>query len=126
MSQTSAPPPRGIVLFAHGSRDPLWHKPVEAVALAVRHKEPGALVACAYLEWSTPTLEEACQSLIAQGAQEISILPLFLGVGKHARQDLPELVAQMTTRWPNIAFQLQAAVGENARLVALLADIALE
>jgi len=117
---------RGIVLFAHGSRDPLWHKPVEAVALAVRHKEPGALVACAYLEWSTPTLEEACQSLIAQGAQEISILPLFLGVGKHARQDLPELVAQMTARWPNIAFQLQAAVGENARLVALLADIALE
>jgi len=117
---------RGIVLFAHGSRDPLWHKPVEAVADAVSHKEPGALVACAYLEWSTPTLEEACQSLIAQGAQEISILPLFLGVGKHARQDLPELVAQMTTRWPNIAFQLQAAVGENARLVALLADIALE
>ena len=117
---------RGIVLFAHGSRDPLWHKPVEAVADAVRHKEPGALVACAYLEWSTPTLEEACQSLIAQGAQEISILPLFLGVGKHARQDLPELVAQMTARWPNIAFQLQAAVGENARLVALLADIALE
>ena len=71
-------------------------------------------------------LEEACKSLIAQGAQEISILPLFLGVGKHARQDLPELVAQMTARWPNIAFQLQAAVGENARLVALLADIALE
>jgi sirohydrochlorin cobaltochelatase len=126
MSQSTPHLMRGIVLFAHGSRDPLWHKPVEAVALAVRHKEPGALVACAYLEWSTPTLEEACQSLIAQGAQEISILPLFLGVGKHARQDLPELVAQMTARWPNIAFQLQAAVGENARLVALLADIALE
>ena len=126
MSQSTPRRLRGIVLFAHGSRDPLWHKPVEAVALAVRHKEPGALVACAYLEWSTPTLEEACQSLIAQGAQEISILPLFLGVGKHARQDLPELVAQMTARWPDIAFQLQAAVGENARLVALLADIALE
>ena len=126
MSQSTPHLMRGIVLFAHGSRDPLWHKPVEAVALAVRRKEPGALVACAYLEWSTPTLEEACQSLIAQGAQEISILPLFLGVGKHARQDLPELVAQMTARWPNIAFQLQAAVGENARLVALLADIALE
>ena len=126
MSQSTPHLMRGIVLFAHGSRDPLWHKPVEAVALAVRRKESGALVACAYLEWSTPTLEEACQSLIAQGAQEISILPLFLGVGKHARQDLPELVAQMTARWPNIAFQLQAAVGENARLVALLADIALE
>jgi sirohydrochlorin cobaltochelatase len=126
MSQSTPHLMRGIVLFAHGSRDPLWHKPVEAVALAVRHKEPGALVACAYLEWSTPTLDEACEGLIAQGAHEISVLPLFLGVGKHARQDLPELVAQMTARWPNIAFQLQAAVGENARLVALLADIALE
>ena len=125
MSQVPTHPLRGIVLFAHGSRDPLWHKPVEAVARAVRQKQPGALGACAYLEWSTPSLEESCQSLIAQGAQDISILPLFLGVGKHAREDLPELATQMAARWPTISFQLQAAVGENARLVDLLADIAL-
>ena len=28
-----------IVLFAHGSRDPLWSKPIEAVAARVRELE---------------------------------------------------------------------------------------
>ena len=40
---------QGIIVFAHGSRDPLWHRPVEAVAERIRAQQPQALVACAYL-----------------------------------------------------------------------------
>lgn len=46
----------GVIVFAHGSRDPLWHLPVEAVANAVRQRDAGVPVACAYLELSTPDL----------------------------------------------------------------------
>ena len=45
-----------IVLFAHGSRDPLWRAPIEAVAERIRTLAPGAAVACAYLEYTEPTL----------------------------------------------------------------------
>jgi hypothetical protein len=31
----------------------------------------------------------------------------------------------MQRRWPDVDFQLQAAVGENPRMIELLADIAL-
>ena len=30
---------RGIILFGHGSRDPLWRKPIEAVAVRVHALE---------------------------------------------------------------------------------------
>ena len=117
---------RGIVLFAHGSRDPLWHRPMQAVAQRVLQSAPGVAVECAYLELSTPNLASACASLLARGIGTVTIVPLFLGVGKHAREDLPLLVAELRAAHPHTVFELQAAVGEDTRLIALLAEMAVE
>ncbi|NVO06638.1 MAG: CbiX/SirB N-terminal domain-containing protein [Rhodoferax sp.] len=119
-------PPRAVILFAHGSRDPLWHKPMEAVAAQVAKDEPGVTVRCAYLELSKPDLETVCQQLVAVGTLQIAVVPMFLGVGRHAREDLPLLVEQLRARHPKVVFALKPAVGEDARLIALLAQIAVE
>ncbi len=116
---------RGIVLFAHGSRDPLWRQPMEAVAGRIRAIDPGVPVACAYLELTEPDLSTAAGNLISAGVQAITVVPMFLGVGKHARNDLPVLMGELRTAHPNVAWTLQPAVGEQAALVELLAKIAL-
>ena len=36
-----------IVLFAHGSRDPAWQRPMLAVAQRIRDLAPALWVACA-------------------------------------------------------------------------------
>ena len=115
----------GIVLFAHGSRDPLWHKPMEAVAKQIRQQEPNAVVACAYLELSQPDLPTVVASMVGQGLQAVRIVPMFLGVGKHAREDLPQLAQALRAAHPQLTLTLQSAVGENPQLVELLARIAL-
>ena len=117
---------QGIVLFAHGSRDPLWHKPMEAVAARVADTSPDTPVVCAYLELSTPDLATAVNSLLDRKVQHISIIPMFLGVGKHAREDLPLLVNALRELHPNVQFQLNPSVGEESRLLDCLAQIALE
>ena len=117
---------KAIVLFAHGSRDPLWHKPMDAVAAQIAVQAPDTPVACAYLELSTPDLPTVVDQLVTSGATSISIVPRFLGVGRHAREDLPKLVTALRLKFPDLAFTLNAAVGENAKLVQLLANIALE
>ncbi len=116
----------GIVLFAHGSRDPLWHRPIEAVAQRLAVLSPQTPVTCAYLELSTPPLGQAVAALVGQGIPAIAIVPLFLGVGKHAREDLPRMVDALRREHPEVQFSLQAAVGENPRLVQVMAEIALE
>jgi len=116
---------RGIILFAHGSRDPQWCSPIEAVAAQVRLREPGTPVSCAYLELCAPTLPEAAMNLIAAGARHIRIFPLFFGIGKHAREDLPLLVAQIRAAHPDVEVELLPAAGERAELTALMASIAL-
>ncbi|HEY2257376.1 MAG TPA: CbiX/SirB N-terminal domain-containing protein [Variovorax sp.] len=115
----------GIVLLAHGSRDERWRAPVEAVARRVRTLDPSARVACAYLELAAPDLRSAAESLIAAGATAIRVLPLFLGMGKHAREDLPRLLDALRTLHPEVAFSLRGAVGEDPEVIELLARKAL-
>ena len=114
-----------VILFAHGSRDPLWSRPMEAVAAQMEALQPDTPVCCAYLELMAPDLSVAAQSLIDGGARRIRVIPMFLGVGKHARQDLPELVQSLMERHPQVRFELEPAIGEHPEVVALLARIAL-
>lgn len=118
----------GIVLFAHGSRDPLWRAPMEAVRQRIEAQPPPSAaqttVRCAYLELCAPNLPDAVQELLAAGATCITIVPMFLGTGKHAREDLPVLVQALRSAHPSVAFHVQPAIGEDPRMTALMAEIA--
>lgn len=123
---TPSPSPcTAIVLFAHGSRDPQWRAPIEAVATQIRVRQPEAQVFCAYLELCAPSLPEAALALAAGGARHIKVFPLFFGVGKHAREDLPLLVEQIRAAHPDVLIELLPTAGEYEQLTALMADIAL-
>ena len=117
---------RGIVLFAHGSRDARWREPVEAVASRISQTDPAVLVRCAYLEAATPDLATALDELAAAGALEVDVLPIFLGVGKHLREDLPRLIGELQQTHPGLQLRLRSAVGETPELIDTLARIALK
>ena len=121
-----APAPlRGLILFAHGSRDPQWRAPMEAVATRAAALDPQARVACAYLELMEPDLPTCAADMAGRGVTAITVVPMFLGVGRHAREDLPLLLAELQTRHPQVRFELRPAIGEDARVVDMLARIAL-
>jgi sirohydrochlorin cobaltochelatase len=114
-----------IILFAHGSRDPLWRLPIEAVAAEIQSREQSVQVRCAYLELCLPSLPQAAAELVAAGVRHIRIFPLFLGVGKHAREDLPLIIEEIRSAHPDLQLALLPTAGESPQLTALMADIAL-
>jgi sirohydrochlorin cobaltochelatase len=116
---------RGLILLAHGSRDPLWRQPIEAVASQIRTMDPAVQVRCAYLELSDPDLPSSVAELAALHVTSITVMPLFLGVGRHAREDLPRLLAALQASHANITFDLKPAIGENSQVIELMARIAL-
>jgi sirohydrochlorin cobaltochelatase len=117
---------RAVILFGHGSRDPLWRRPMEAVAARLLAIRPGWGVVCAYLELQQPDLAAATAQLAAEGATAVTIVPMFLGAGKHVREDLPTLVETLRAGYPGVRFTLQAPVGEDPRVLDLLAALATE
>ena len=115
----------GIVLFAHGSRDPQWRAPIERIATLIQELSPKAQVRCAYLEMATPDLPSAVDELAQLGLRSLLVLPIFLGMGKHLRQDLPELMQTLRRKHPQIVLQLAASVGENQEVLRAIAQSAL-
>ena len=126
MRAASPPTNAGLILLGHGSRDPLWRQPIEAVQQAVLLAQPDLPCVCAYLDACAPDLETAAQALLTRGVTHITVLPLFLGTGKHAREDIPQLLAVLRAQHPDCRFELETPTGENPRVTALLADLAIE
>jgi sirohydrochlorin cobaltochelatase len=110
----------GIVLVAHGSRDPEWSRPFERIAASLAQKLPAASVGLAYLEHG-PSLDEIVAALVAKGVASIRVVPVFLGQGSHVKEDLPRLVAQSTR--PGVALRLDKAIGEQPRVIEAIATI---
>ena len=115
-----------IILFAHGSRDALWRRPIEAVANQMKQLSPDTQVACAYLELTEPDLQTTVAGLVQTGVNAIRIVPMFLGVGRHASEDLPLLLQDLIDQHPGVTFELRKAIGEEPELTRAIAEIALK
>jgi sirohydrochlorin cobaltochelatase len=122
----AAAPTQGIVLLAHGSRDPDWRAPIEALAARMVQLAPGARIACAYLEFSAPDLPGAVAALLRAGAGAIAIQPMFLGLGRHTRADLPRLLDEQRRRYPGVPFTLRPAIAEHPEVLLAMARAALD
>ncbi len=106
----------GIILFAHGSRDREWARPFQQLAEILRTKVDGP-VAIAYLEFMSPTLDEAIASL---DADDIRVVPVFLGQGGHVKDDLPRLIAAAQKKH-RVAVRLDPPIGEQTIVIEAIA-----
>jgi sirohydrochlorin cobaltochelatase len=113
--------PAGLVLFAHGARDPRWAEPFERLRDRVAGLAPQASVVLAFLELMSPDLETAAATLAAANCPTVLVVPVFLGQGGHVRQDLPRLLLQVAARHPDRSFRLAEAAGEDDAVLDALA-----
>ena len=111
----------GLILFAHGARDPLWSRPFEAVAQRILSRRPDVRVSLAYLEFMSPHLNEAADRLAAEGCTRVAVVPLFLGAGGHVRRDLPLLLEGLRQRHPGVQWLLRSAIGEADSVIEAMA-----
>ena len=115
-----------LILFAHGARDPEWANPMRRVQSVVRERVTDVPVELAFLEFMTPTLPECAAQLIAQGAEKVVILPMFIARGGHLKKEVPEMLAVLRCTYPNVEFSLGGAIGEHDAVVQAMASAALE
>jgi sirohydrochlorin cobaltochelatase len=114
------------ILFGHGSRDPAWREPMDRLAARITALEPSHRVCCAFLEISQPDLLSVAAELANAGVSHCTIMPMFLGVGRHAREDLPLLLKQIEQAHPSLQIKLRPFVGEEPAVINLLASLALD
>jgi sirohydrochlorin cobaltochelatase len=115
-----------LILFAHGARDPEWAAPLRRVQAAIRQQADDIPVELAFLEFMAPTLAECAATLVAVGATNILVVPMFIAQGGHLKRDVPEMLARLRSTHPEARFSLAGAIGENETVIRAMADATLK
>lgn len=114
-------PPKVLILFAHGARAASWAQPFLRLQNLLRTSQPQLRVELAYLELMSPQLPELVQQLQADAHTDITIVPIFLGQGGHVIRDLPILVEQLRSNYPQLQIKLTQAAGEDEAVLSAIA-----
>ena len=111
----------GIIVFAHGSRLEPANQAVRTVAHQLAAAGGFEAVQAAFLELGSPSLEGAVEALVAQGVDDILVVPYFLTLGVHLERDLPRIINQIAGKCRGVRIRAAAPLdGHPALLEALL------
>jgi sirohydrochlorin cobaltochelatase len=113
----------GLILFAHGARDPAWAAPFERLRALFMAAAPATPVQLAYLEFMSPDLENAVAAMQVQGCTQVKVLPVFMAAGGHLKRDLPAL-ANAAADKHGVAVELLPPVGEDEAVLRAIASVA--
>jgi sirohydrochlorin ferrochelatase len=93
---------RGLLLLAHGSRDPRAAPVAQEVAAAAetlaRAGTPDLVSCAAFLELAAPSPDEALDQLGDRGVDDVVVQPFLLSHAYHAKVDLPTVSARVEER----------------------------
>ncbi len=109
----------GIVLAGHGSRDPDALREFEALVGLVRERVPRQAVTHGYLEFATPTIDQAVRAHIERGAERVVLVPGVLLAARHAKNDLPSELLALLRDHPEIEWHFGAPLNLDPRLLQL-------
>ena len=119
---------KSLLLVAHGSRRGESNQEVATLASSLHNQIKGqfATTRHAFLELAEPSISQAIDELIINGAEEIVLLPYFLSAGRHVQEDIPAIVADKQNQHPQVKLVLAPYLGEAAELIDVLIRLSLQ
>jgi sirohydrochlorin ferrochelatase len=113
-----------VILLSHGSRAPEARDYFLELAALVKSLTGWPNVEPAFMELCGPSLAEAVEARVADGAEQVVILPCFLHPGRHLIHDIPRLMEQAQAQHPHVPLVLAERIGLHPELARLIADCA--
>lgn len=110
---------RGIVLVDHGSKRDAANRMLDDVVAMVQSHTADPVYA-AHMELAEPTLAQAFDRAVADGAAEIIVFPYFLSPGRHSREDIPRMCAEAARRHPGLRWHCTGPVGLDPAMADLI------
>ena len=112
-----------IILFAHGARNADWARPFQQLVAELGERLPGERIVLAFLELMQPSLPDCAAALHADGVRNLRVVPVFLGVGSHLKEDLPKIVAEICAKFADLAITVEPPIGEQPEVISAIAEV---
>ena len=112
----------GVMIVDHGSRRQESNEMLLKAAAAFKATSGYTIVEPAHMEIAEPTIFDAFERCVAQGATRVVVFPYFLSPGKHWKHDIPALVAEAAGKHPGVQWLVTAPIGLHPQMQQIIAD----
>jgi len=109
-----------VILMGHGSRVPGAGEGMEKVAQWLKEKRPGAVIETCYMSELGPHFPEILEKCVRDGADKIIVMPYFLHLGIHLREDIPAMMGTEAKKYPGLTLILGRHLGFDESLADLV------
>lgn len=109
-----------IVIAGHGSRDADGIREFGQLVELVRERAPQHQVSHGYLEFASPTIDQAIAAHTTQNAKQIVMVPGILLAATHAKNDMPSELLTFAREHPDIDFYFGAPMGLHPLLLQVV------
>ena len=111
-----------ILMMCHGSRIAEANDAAREIAARVKEMTQFEIVEVSFRELHLPNIQQGVDSCVAQGARRILLVPYFLYMGAHVREDLPEELAEARRRHPGVDMVLGKHLGVHNKLAEVVVE----
>ena len=111
---------KAVLIICHGSRSKDAVAEFDQVVELVRNSAEFPVVKGAHMEISDPDIPTALKEIVDAGASEILVVPYFLFMGNHTKNDIPEILNGLKPLYPGISIKFGKPVGIEPLMAEIL------
>ncbi len=117
----------GLVVVDHGSKKAAANEMLIDAAAMFKRVSGCEIVEPAHMELAEPTIEQAFDKCVAQGATMVVVHPYFLSPGRHSTTDIPNLTAQAAAKHSRegtrgVRFHVTQPLGLDEKIARLMME----
>jgi sirohydrochlorin cobaltochelatase len=102
---------KAVLIVSHGSRSNDAIAQFEKIVELVRLNSGFPLVKGAHMELAQPDIPTVMKEMAVTGVTEIVVVPYFLFMGNHIKNDIPEILDGLKPLYPNIHIKFGNPIG---------------
>ncbi|TCZ78142.1 sirohydrochlorin chelatase [Paenibacillus albiflavus] len=114
---------KAILYIGHGTRSTKGSEEVKDFIQRVIEKINIPIQEISFLELTQPLIREGFERCVNRGATQITVIPLFLLAAGHIKQDIPQTIASLQARYPDVEVQIKDPFGVQKAILDAMAEL---
>ena len=112
----------GLVIAGHGSRDADGTREFEEAMMLLKQRQPDRVITHGFLEFATPTIDEALRENVRMGSRKVVMVPGILFAASHGKNDMPVELLSVKPEFPEVEFHYGGPMGIHPLLLKLFQE----
>ncbi|HXI09881.1 MAG TPA: precorrin-8X methylmutase [Thermodesulfobacteriota bacterium] len=113
---------KAVLVLGHGSKAEEANETLRQVAASIGERGGYGFVIPAFLQLASPDIKEAIETMVGKGYLDITVMPYFLYMGLHVKDDIPAELEEARKRHPGLKVTMTRCIGFDERLVSVAVD----